>query len=76
MSGPDGCAGLDGSGHPIFTISCAQMALCFNNACACDECGCGEPGNTFAGVPTGPGTIDLLFDVDSATGTFQLMRAP
>ena len=73
---PTECVGYDAAMRPIVSIPCAQLYMCVNGACFCDACGCDEPGLTYAGVPTGPQAIDLLFDTDSATGSFQLMRAP
>jgi hypothetical protein len=71
------CGLADGPGYRPWP--CAQLDLCLlSMVCACDECGCDMPGNTFDGVPTGPdpNVLDLLFNGDSATGgNVQLMRA-
>jgi hypothetical protein len=51
------------------------MTMCIFGFCSCDACGCDMPGVSFAGIPSGPDTVDILFDTDSVTGAFQLMRA-
>jgi hypothetical protein len=81
--GSDGnpvCALLDSSGHAVKTVPCAQVQLCQGSyVCTCDMCGCDEQGQSFAGVPSGPGTYDILFDANTTTASgssLRLMHAP
>jgi hypothetical protein len=80
MTGPglDGgiCYTSDGSGQKK-DVSCAQFYLCAGAyTCGCDQCGCDQQGISYDGVPSGPGTYDILFDGTSASGSgVHLMRA-
>jgi hypothetical protein len=73
------CALIDSSGKPVKAVSCAQVDLCFGNYyCGCDSCGCDQQVIGYDGVPSGPGTYDILFDptANTASGSgIHLMHA-
>lgn len=67
----------DSAGNRGPSVSCAQFSLCLGNyVCGCDECGCDMQVVSYDGVPSGPGTYDILFDPTTASGSnLHLMRA-
>lgn len=77
VDGGQVCYLSDNQGNPIKTVSCAQLYMCPGNyLCGCDECGCDQQGISYDGIPSGPGTYDILFDGTSASGSgVHLMRA-